>query len=895
MVLFRILKRLGLLCLGLMMIGFMAAPPSFAADVYLVARQFDKLMPDGTTVRMWGFASDADNNLNTIGTEAATSPGPMITVQPNDAQLNIHLRNDLSVPVSIVIPGLTAGLSPVRFTDTLGRSRVESFTAETAPGSSRTYTWNNVRTGSLIYHSGTHPALQVQMGLYGGVKKNFAAGQAYSNGGSAFVNEVVLFYSEIDPALHTAVANGTYGTASYPSTINYSPKYFLVNGAPYTTGTPAIPAGNVNENTLIRFYNLGLDSHVPTMLDFYMKLIAEDANLYPFPKQQYSAHLPASKTIDAIFTPTKGGRVALFDRKLSLLNGTASSGGMLSYLNVVGSLLANDDSYSVTQGNSLNVPAPGVLANDSLSGNSTASLVTTVGNGSLTLNADGSFVYTPAPAFSGQVTFSYRIVDGANTSNTATVTITVNPAAVAPIASNDAYSTDEDTQLNIAAAGVLANDTITYPNPAALLVANVRNGTLRLNADGSFTYTPAMNFSGTDSFTYMITTSGLSSNTATVTITVNPVNDSPVARNDSAATFKNDPVMVIVLANDLDPDGDALMVTSATGAANGTLAINPDYTVTYTPNIGYFGPDSFTYTISDGSLTAAATVSMVVNNRPDAANDQYSVNEDTTLNVAAPGVLANDIVNEPSPIAVIVNGPTSGILTLNVNGSFSYTPSPDFNGVDSFTYVVNTATVNSNVAIVTITVNPVNDRPIAAYDVATTPFNTPININVLANDTDVDGDQLSVIINTNPTNGTVVINPDRTVRYTPRAGFSGTDTFYYIASDGLLTSIRSRVTVTVRANATPVAVGDNVVTTINTPITINVVANDYDPDGTIVPSTVTIVSNPIRGGTVVNNGNGTIRFTPGANFIGFDSFYYTVRDNYGRVSNNAKVIVQVIR
>ncbi len=193
-------------------------------------------------------------------------------------------------------------------------------------------------------------------------------------------------------------------------------------------------------------------------------------------------------------------------------------------------LVANDDTYSTNEDTALTVAAPGVLLNDTGS-ILTATVVTNPVNGTLTLNTDGSFIYTPNANFNGADSFTYKANDGTTDSNSATVSITVNPVNDDPVAVDDSYATDEDTPLNIAAPGILTNDTDVDVGTTltASLVTNPVNGTLTLNADGSFTYTPAANFNGADSFTYKANDGTTDSNIATVAITVNPVNDAPVA------------------------------------------------------------------------------------------------------------------------------------------------------------------------------------------------------------------------------------------------------------------------------------------------------------------------------------------------------------------------------
>jgi FtsP/CotA-like multicopper oxidase with cupredoxin domain len=212
-----------------------------------------------------------------------------------------------------------------------------SLTHETPPGNTVQvdYVWTNIKPGTYLYQSGTHQAVQVQMGLYGAVKKNAAFNQAYSSPLTAHNKEVVLVFSEIDPALHNAVATNNYGPAkAITSTINYSPKYFLVNGQPFSYGRSPISAGNPGQRILLRFLNAGLKDHVLILQGTYMTVFSEDGNLFPYSKQQYSLVLPAGKTKDSVIIPSSAGYIPLYDRRLDLTNAEDSPGGMLAYLKI---------------------------------------------------------------------------------------------------------------------------------------------------------------------------------------------------------------------------------------------------------------------------------------------------------------------------------------------------------------------------------------------------------------------------------------------------------------------------------------------------------------------------------------------------------------------------------
>jgi probable HAF family extracellular repeat protein/VCBS repeat-containing protein len=288
------------------------------------------------------------------------------------------------------------------------------------------------------------------------------------------------------------------------------------------------------------------------------------------------------------------------------------------------------------------------------------------------------------------------------------------------------------------------------------------------------------------------------------------------------------------------------------------------------------------------------------NHAPVAVNDVYNNAEDTPLSVpAASGVLSNDTDTEGQQLtAKLVEGPAHGTLTLNANGSFTYTPAANYHGPDTFTYKVNDGTADSNVATVTITMDAVNDAPVAVDDAVVTGQDTSVTILVLNNDTDVDGDKLTVIAVTSPAaGGTATINPNGTITYVPPANFQGTDSFAYTVSDGSGGTATASVTVTVNpVNHAPDAVPDAGTTALGTPVTIAVLQNDTDIDQdparpTAATHTVTVTTQP-RNGTAVVNANGTVTYTPRSNFTGTDGFIYILTDS-GGLSDTATVMVTV--
>jgi len=314
-------------------IGLLTAGMSLGAqkEIYLRAGATTLTMADGRPVVMWGFAQDsgADVQDGTI-----TVPGPAIALGPDVQSLIIHLKNTLTAPVSIVIPGQFAVQgNPERNPD----GRVRSFTHEAPAGGTADYIWPNLQPGTYLYHSGSHPALQVQMGLYGALTRLADFGTAYP--GVSFEREIILLHSEVDPELHDAVAADDYGPGkSVSSTLKYFPQYFMINGVSYTDGLLPVFAGRPGDRILLRFLNAGIDYRAPTLNGGYFSLLSEDGNLLPFARDTYTTLLPPLKTMDALFVvaPSDGPQTfALYDRRLGLVNATdMGMGGMLTHLDV---------------------------------------------------------------------------------------------------------------------------------------------------------------------------------------------------------------------------------------------------------------------------------------------------------------------------------------------------------------------------------------------------------------------------------------------------------------------------------------------------------------------------------------------------------------------------------
>lgn len=379
----------------------------------------------------------------------------------------------------------------------------------------------------------------------------------------------------------------------------------------------------------------------------------------------------------------------------------------------------------------------GVLANDS--GAQSVALVTNVTNGVLLLNAAGGFFYLPNVGFSGNDSFTYRAQASGATSNVATATISVIPAGggnVPPVTRSDSYSLNENQTLNVAAAnGVLANDTDVNGNAlTAVLIAGVANGTLALNPDGSFSYTPPPQFNGSVTFAYQADDGTARSNTSTVTLSIAAVDDPPAAQADSYTTTEDTPLTVGagsgVLANDSDPEGAALTAVLARGVANGTLDLRADGSFVYTPTANFDGTTSFTYRARDGaSESAATTVTITVS----AVNDPPFVSS-APPTTATEGVTYRYTLtaSDPDGTTPTIAAPTlPSWLTFHAPATISGTPGEDDAGTHDVTMTVSDGTAPAVEQKFKIEVTAVDNAPtIAAIPEQTATENTPFELDL---------------------------------------------------------------------------------------------------------------------------------------------------------------------
>ena len=369
---------------------------------------------------------------------------------------------------------------------------------------------------------------------------------------------------------------------------------------------------------------------------------------------------------------------------------------------------------------------------------------------------------------------------------------------IAPIAKNDCFSGCEDQPVVIAVANLLSNDSDKDHDKLTLTsVQGALNGTVSL-VNGTVTFKPIANYNGPASFTYTVSDGNGGTSTATVNLSISPINDRPDAVNDNITVTAPGKVTIdpaTLLANDQDVDGDKLTITSVQCATHGTVAL-VNGKVVFTPDAGYSGPATFTYTISDGkggcgsASSDTATVCLTIpkdNTAPDAVNDSVIGQEDHAFVINMATLLANDTDANGDKLTVTsVQAGVHGAVAI-VSGQVVFTPDANYNGPASFTYTISDGKGGTDTATVSLNINPENDAPDAVNDgVIAGKEDTSLAINfatLLANDTDIDGDKLTITSVQAGVHGTVAIVSGQVV-FTPDANYNGPASFTYTISDG---------------------------------------------------------------------------------------------------------------
>ncbi|WP_353519114.1 tandem-95 repeat protein [Vibrio parahaemolyticus] len=508
---------------------------------------------------------------------------------------------------------------------------------------------------------------------------------------------------------------------------------------------------------------------------------------------------------------------------------------------------------------------------------------------------DGKLVFTPAENFNGEATISYIVTDG-DLTDEAKVSVTVTPVNDSPVAVDDTVSTQEDTAVTI---DVLTNDTDVDGDKLSIESASVpkEQGTVEV-VDGKLVFTPAENFNGDAEITYTVTDGELTDE-AKVTVTVNPVNDAPTIKVEAVESItedavSTDTVVATLTVRDTDTPEDQLTV-SLENNSNGYFVLVGNEVKLTQVGVDAVNNDelnlkdlTISASVSDGvNPTASDSDGLIVNRVNDAPTVENAIAaQELSEDFASYTIDLNDAFKDSdSALNFSVSG-NSNVLVSIENGIATITPTADWNGSETLTFTATDPSGESVSQTVNFTVAPVAD---IVADKATVVEDTPTIIKVLGNDT-FEGDDKVVSLDTNngPANGTVSVNPDGSVTYTPNDNYHGADSFTYIVtSGGVSESTTVNVDVT-PVNDAPMAKDDIATTQEDTAVTIDVMPNDTDVDGDTL--SIQSASVPSDQGTV-EIVDGKLVFTPAENFNGDTEITYTVTD--GQLTDEAKVTVTV--
>ncbi|SFT28061.1 Ig-like domain-containing protein [Paenibacillus sp. BC26] len=501
------------------------------------------------------------------------------------------------------------------------------------------------------------------------------------------------------------------------------------------------------------------------------------------------------------------------------------------------------------------------------------------------------FTYMPDANYNGPDSFTYIVNDGTEDSEEVTVTITVNAVNDAPEANElSVVELNEDTTTSIQLGGTDEDE----DELTAIIVEGKGPAHGQLIASSSeqnkFTYMPDANYNGPDSFTYIVNDGTEDSEEVTVTITVNAVNDAPEANEFSVVELNEDTTTSIQLGGtDADEDEWTAIIVEGKGPAHGELiaSSSEQNKFTYMPDANYNGPDSFTYIVNDGTedseeVTVTITVN-AVNDAPEANElSVVELNEDTTTSIQLGGTDEDD--EELTAIIVEGKDPTHGELIASSleQNKFTYIPDANYNGPDSFTYIVNDGTEDSEEVTVTITVNAVNDAP-EANELSVVELNEDTTTSIQLGGTDEDEDELTAIIveGKGPIHGELIASSSEQNKFTymPDANYNGPDSFTYIVNDGTEDSEEITVTITVNAvNDAPEA-NELSVVELNEDTTTSIQLDGTDEDEDELTAIIVEGKGPIHGELIASSSEqNKFTYMPDANYNGPDSFTYIVND-----------------
>lgn len=755
-------------------------------------------------------------------------------------------------------------------------------------GTNLTFTANNSFNGTVTYtvsdgFGGTATAVVAIIG-------NNIAPTAFNSSGIVIPEDTStnLVYNATDDGTNLTFAildvptngvisafNTNAGTATYTPNTNYfgddSFTFTVFDGQLYATGQVSLIVTPVNDAPVTTNLSVTMPEDTATNLAFVASDVDNTNLVFAILTAPTNGSLGVLNTNSGAvtYTPTSnyfGGDGFTF----TVFDGALYATGLVAI--TVTPLNDAPTAFSQSVTNLEDTAFPITLTGADVDGPSTNFVLASLPLHGLLSGTGANLTYTPTSDYFGPDSFTFTVDDGSLTSAVATVSISVLPVNDAPVAENQVILTPEDTATNL----VLTASDVDNPNLVFAIVSGPSAGSLgSMNPNtGAVTYLPNTNYVGSDSFTFTAFDGSLYA-TGSVSITVTPINDAPVANSQSVTNLEDTALPIALTSSDVDGPVTNFVLVSlpAHGLLSGSGA-----NLTYTPTNNYFGPDSFNFAVNDGSLTSAvATVSitvLAVNDAPDSNDDAYGTPKNIALSISSPGILANDTDVESNALtAVLVGSVAHGTLSLSTNGGFTYTPSNNYVGPDSFTYVANDGTSNSAVATVNLNITITNFPPVAVNDAVTMSEDGTNTIPVLINDTDPDGDLLTVasVVTTNGVATLVGTN----VVYTPAPNFSGTNELTYCITDGAITNCALLTVIVQPVDDAPLANNQSVTVSEDTSTNLVLTASDVDSANL----TFAIVNGPANGSlSTLNTNSGAVTYVPNTNYVGGDGFTFTVFD-----------------
>jgi LysM repeat protein len=593
---------------------------------------------------------------------------------------------------------------------------------------------------------------------------------------------------------------------------------------------------------------------------------------------------------------------------------TASSTLTLGYPQVQGETLLGSEDVVLRLTQSI------LLANDS-----TPNAMADPGRPALTITSvsqplhgqvslvNGEVIFAPDLNFHGTATFAYTVTDQYGVSSISSATLEISAVNDAPVAQDDSVSSDEDIGLIFTQAQLLANDTdVDVATDGQVLsisrVGQAQHGTVWLDAQGNLRFVPDVNYHGPAQFTYWVSdglaADGAGAETpATVNLTIAAVNDMPVVTGETISTDEDTTLIIsqaALLQNDSDvdvaTDGQVLSITAVSNAQHGSVTLNADGTISFVPDANFFGTASFDYVVDDGNGGAVTTTALIalssVNDAPEVTGETINSNEDEVLTIRASALLNNDndVDNAHDDLTISrVQSGTGGVVSLNANGDVVFTPTANYNGSATFTYWVKDASgLESRAATTTVVLAAVNDAPSVQGEIVTGASEDAVfhidKATLLANDHDVDDADSALSLGWvgNASGGSVSLDANGNVVFTPTANFNSNATFQYMVRDaaGLQSALVQAVIPVAAVNDVPVAVDDQFTTYRNSTLTIGFsqfTSNDMDADNDGL--TVSAVRDHANGHVSIVNGQ--VQFVANTGFTGTASFDYLTDDGHG--------------